>query len=66
MGGANLQVDISHHQMKHLMPRIGYIYLSWWPKMLYENPQAPQAIAKILISSAPTNNKTLQLKAASS
>lgn len=39
IGEEMLQLDIFCHQVRPLVPEMGYIQLNFWPKQPCENPQ---------------------------
>lgn len=43
-----LPLDILYHQIQPLMPEMGYILLSHWPKGLYDPPPTSQAVAEAI------------------
>jgi hypothetical protein len=62
MGKTELQIDITHHQMK--LPILGIIYMesNCWPKGSHGNPQIIPAIVKAIGGSPQTDDKPPLLK----
>lgn len=62
MGETMPQLDISCHQMKSLMPGMGYTYTSCWLQGAHGNPQTTKAIAEANGYSPKTASNALLLK----